>query len=235
MHSKKVILLMVVGGAAIAMLCSFPEMALARAGGGGSRSGGGWVNLFVWPVVLIYSALLTHLVRKKSQESKALLSQLYALDSAWDLNKIKARIEVAFFKIQEAWMQRDQDLASEYMSERLYQKHKVQTDQMIAENRKNILEGIDLIEAEIVQIADFKDDSRDSIWVYIKGSMIDYIVNSETREVISGDEVRDSTFKELWKLVKNADNNWVVDEIDQEVQLSDVRSMRSYSEELDPD
>jgi len=230
-NSKKTILLILVAGVAVTLILTFPEMALARAGGGGR--GGGWINLVFWPVILIYSAILTHLVRKKSEESKALLARLNAVDSTWDLNKIKKRIEIAFFKIQDAWMQRDQNLAKEYMSERLYHKHKLQTDQMIAANRQNILEGIDLIEAEIVQIADFKDDSQDSIWVYIKGSMIDYIVNSQTREVISGDEVRTSRFKELWKLIRNADNDWVVDEIDQEADISDVRSMRSFSEELE--
>lgn len=234
MNIKNTIYLLLIAGVAITICISFPDTVLARAGGGGSGGkGGGLVTLIIWPILLIYSAFLTRIVLKKNKESKILLAQIEQLDSSWDLDKIKSRIEIAFFKIQEAWMKRDQDIAKEYMSERLYLKHKTQTDQMMRENRKNILEGINLKEAKIVEVADFKDDSKDRIWVYLKGDMIDYIVDSVTNDLISGDEVRNLTFKELWKFIKNSENNWVLDEIDQIAEISDLKEMNSFSQELE--
>nr|WP_320048979.1 TIM44-like domain-containing protein [uncultured Desulfuromonas sp.] len=169
--TRSIVLLLAVGAIAVAMLCCAPDSALARAGGGGGKGGGSWLNVILWPVILIYSTILARKVRKKNQESQALLEKLAAHDAAWQIDAIKARIEEAFFKIQHAWMERNQDLAKEYMSERLYRKHKTQTDQMIRDNRKNVLENINLETARIVEVADSKDDSKDHIWVYLEGTM----------------------------------------------------------------
>jgi len=216
---------------AISIVYLMPENAFARAGGGGGGGkGGGIITIILLPFFIVYSAILTRLVRKKNQESKKLLAKIEALDNSWDLNRIKARIEIAFFKIQEAWMARDQDIAKDYMSERLYNKHKAQTDQMIKENRKNNLERINLTEAKVVEVVDYVDDSKDSLWVYIEGSMIDYIVNSETGEHISGEKDEAEDFSELWKFMKNNSNEWVLDEIDQSAGFFDLKGMNSYSQ-----
>lgn len=216
---------------AMSLIYMFPESAFARAGGGGGKGGGGIITIILMPFLIIYSVILTRLVRKKNQESKKLLEQIESLDSSWDLNKIKARVEVTYFKIQEAWMARDQDIAKGYMSERLYSNHKAQTDQMIKESRKNVLEKINLTEAIVVEVADFVDDIKDRIWVHLEGSMIDYIVNSETNEFISGDKEKVEEFSELWKFTKVTENQWVLDEIDQKVSFFDLTSMKSFSQE----
>jgi len=212
--------------------CFVPEEVLARAGGGGGGKGGGFWGLILAPFFIIYSAIVTYLVVKKNKKCKSLLEQLATSDSSWDIDKIKAQVEIAFFKIQDAWMKRDQEIAKEYMSERLYTKHKVQTDQMLSEKRKNILERINLKEARIVEVADYEDDSKDRIWVYIKGSMIDYIIDETTGKVVSGDKSEAENFSELWKFVRSPQNKWVLDEIDQKVQISDLTDFNSFSEEL---
>jgi len=212
-------------------ICLCPEDILARAGGGGGGEGGGILGLILWPFILIYSAIISYLVYKKNNQSKQLLQKLASLDNNWDLDNIKRQVEKVYFKVQESWMQRNQDIAKDFMSERLYEKHKLQTDQMISQNRKNILKQLNLKEAKIVEIADYEDDSKDRIWVHIKGSMIDYIVDDRTNKVISGDKFEVEKFSELWKFVRGA-NGWVLDEIDQKVQISDLVGFKSFSEEL---
>lgn len=233
MNLKKLSSILLVCVLATSIIYFMPENAFARAGGGGGGGKGGILTIILLPFLIVYSAILTHLVRKKNRESKKLLAKIEAIDSSWDLNKIKARIEIAFFKIQEAWMARDQDIAKEYMSERLYNKHKAQTDQMIKENRINNLERINLKEAKVVEVVDYVDDSKDRLWVYIEGSMIDYIVNSETGEHISGETDETEDFSELWKFMKNYNNEWVLDEIDQSAGIFDLRSMNSFSQAVE--
>jgi len=220
--------------ALISLLCFIgflPEEALARAGGGGGDEGGGILGLILWPFFLIYSAIITYLVHKKNKQCKSLLAKLAKIDSYWDLDKIKSQIEKAFFKIQEAWMRRNQEIAKDYMSERLYTKHKLQTDQMLSEKRKNVLERINLKESKIVEVADFEDDSKDRIWVYIKGKMVDYIIDETTGKVVSGEKEKAENFSELWKFIR-VPKGWVLDEIDQKVQISDLKGFKSFSEEL---
>jgi predicted lipid-binding transport protein (Tim44 family) len=232
MNYRKLLSFLFVIVVTITTIHFLPDDALARAGGGGGGKGGGILQIIFLPFILAYAAIVTYLVNKKNKESKQLLEQIAKLDDSWVLTKIKARIEVSFFKIQEAWMERNQDIAKEYMSERLYTKHKTQTDQHLKDNTQNILKNINLKSARIVEVADFEDDSKDSIWAYIKGSMIDYSINTETKTVVSGDKHEAENFSELWKFIKNKKNEWVLDEIDQDVSILDLKSMKSFSEDI---
>lgn len=199
------------------------ESAWARAGGGGGGSGkGGILSLIALPFFIIYSAILTHQVRKKSKACKDLLARLETLDPAWDIDAIRPRINEVFFKVQQAWMARDQNLAKDCMSDALFQKHKLQTDHLIEEHRKNMLESINLTQADIVDVEDFQDNKKDRFWAHIEGSMIDYTIDDTNNRVVSGNNTKAETFTELWKFVRMG-NTWVLDEIDQNVSLSDLK------------
>jgi hypothetical protein len=213
------------------VICVAAETCWARAGGGGGGGGGkgGWLNIILLPFLIVYSAILTYQVRAKSAACKDLLARLEKLDPAWDLDSIRHRVDEVFFKVQQAWMERNQDLAKDYMSSALYQKHKLQTDQLIAQNRKNVLENINLIEVRIVDVEDFVDNKKDRFWAHIEGSMIDYTIDDTTDRVLSGDRSKAESFTELWKFVRAA-NTWVLDEIDQKVSISDLSRFEAQSE-----
>ena len=84
----------------------------------------------------------------------------------------------------------------------------MQTDQMLSEHRRNVLDRINLIEARIVEVADYKDDAKDKVWVYMKGSMIDYMVDGRTEATLSGNSTGSDKFAELWKFVRGP-KGWV--------------------------
>ena len=86
------------------LLLLAPEMALARAGGGGGHGKGSWLNIILLPILLIYSAIITHRVRQKSKACKELLARLEKQDPIWNLDTIRRRITQVFFKVQQAWM-----------------------------------------------------------------------------------------------------------------------------------
>ena len=209
------------------------KVALARAGGGDAGSGdgdgeGGWLSIIALPFLLIYAAIITFQVRKKSQACKELLARLAELDPAWDLDVIRRRVNEVFFKVQEAWVERDQNLARDCMSDAIFHKHKMQTDRMIAQHRRNVLEDINLIETEIVDVQDFADNKRDRFWVYVKGEMKDFMADDRTRDIVSGDEEK-KKFTELWKFIR-AEDKWVLDEIDQKVSLFDLKGFKATTE-----
>jgi hypothetical protein len=207
------------------------ETCWARAGGGGGSGGGkgSWLNVILLPFFIIYSAILSYQLRAKSVACKDLLARLEKLDPAWNLDSIRHRVNEVFFKVQQAWMERNQDLAKDCMSSALYQKHKLQTDQLIAQKRKNMLENINLIEVRIVDVEDFVDNKKDLFWAHIEGSMIDYTIDDTTSGVVSGDRTKAEKFTELWKFVR-VGGTWVLDEIDQKVSLSDLKPFEAKSE-----
>jgi hypothetical protein len=219
---------------ALFLWVTIADSAWARAGGGGyslgghSRGSGTWWDLIVLPIVLIYAAIVTLKVREKSQACKELLTRLEKLDPVWNLDAISRRISQVFFKVQEAWMERDQNLAKDCMSQAIFNKHKMQTDQMIADHQRNVLEDIRLIETNIVDVQDFTDNKKDLFWVYIKGEMRDFIADDRTRDIVSGED-KIAGFTELWKFIRTGDN-WVLDEIDPKVSLFDLNKCEAKTD-----
>lgn len=218
--------------AIVALYFGATEVAWARAGGGGGGGGGGRRGLLSWlvalPVAIVYTVILTWLLGIKHRKSRLTL-QKAAKDAIWEFDSIKARIEEVYFQVQRAWMARDQELARDCMSDRLHRKHKLQTDAMIANGTVNMLEDINLLSATLVEVLDFQDDSKDQFWVHIEGSMIDYTVKESSGAVVRGDQKKRELFTELWKFVR-VNDRWVLDEIDQEVGISDLAFMRSRVE-----
>ncbi|HEX7517371.1 MAG TPA: Tim44-like domain-containing protein [Chthoniobacterales bacterium] len=212
-----------------ALLLVAPEVALARAGGGGNGKGS-WLNIILLPILLIYSAIITHQVRRKGRACRELLARLAKQDPVWDLDAIRHRITQVFFKVQQAWMERDQNTARDCMSNAIFEKHKMQTDQLISQHRKNVLENINLIETDIVDVEDFADNRKDQFWVYVKGSMIDYTIDDTTNAIVSGKREAES-FTELWKFIRAGDT-WVLDEIDQKVSLSELRDFKATTDSV---
>ncbi len=210
-----------------------PLELFARAGGGSSGGGGsgGIIGIILLPFFLIYAAFLHYKLNKKNKEAINLVDKIAKIDPIWERNHIKARIEYVFYKVQNAWGERNQDLAKDCMSDRLYTKHKMQTDSMIEKNQIDNMELINLIEVRIVEAIDYKDDSKDTLWAYIKGSMIDYTTDLNTGRVISGKKDKSEEFTELWKFIRG-EKDWVLDEIDQKVQITDFYKFHSKSEEI---
>ncbi len=133
---------------------------------------------------------------------------------------IELRVKEVFFKVQKAWTERDQRIASDCMSPRLYEKHKFDTDEMITNNEINILENLRLIEVRIIELNDgpaIGESSRSvqncgRLSAYIRASAVDYIIDASTRDLIEGDRNASEEFVEIWKFLKGPED-WIVDEI----------------------
>jgi predicted lipid-binding transport protein (Tim44 family) len=217
----------------VSLLVIIPSLAFARAGGGGGGGGGrgGLVGFILLPFLIIHSTIVTCMVVRRNKQCALLLERLAKKDSLWDMESIQARIEQVYFKVQNAWMERDQELCRDSVSDRLYQKHKLQTDEMLTQHRQNMLDRINLKEAKVVEVVDYRDDARDRVWVYVRGSMIDYIVDDRSGKVISGNDREPESFAELWKFVRGK-TGWVLDEIDQDVTIRDLDRFKAQSEEV---
>lgn len=203
----------------------------ARAGGGGGGGGGGGiVGLILLPFFLLYIGILHYYLRKKNKEARALIDRLERVDADWGFSELKDRIHEVFLKVQDAWMARDQTLAEDCMSEALFRRHKRMTDRMIKYGRVNIMEDIHLLDAKVVEIADYDDDQKDHFWAWIEASMIDYTIDEESGKIIKNSKKENETFTELWRFIRSYEGIWVLDRIDSEVEIADLKSMYSFVE-----
>lgn len=259
MFNKKIKSWLVLVLLAIMVLSGHYTEASARAGGGGGRSGGGsrsysssrshghnrgpatpfenfigtvCLGLFglAFSLIGLENLNFYRLLKQKSGEAKAMLDQIKRADPSWDPEHIRDRVRKTYFSVQRAWMARNQDLAKEFISEKLYRMHKMMTDAMIARHEKNILDEIELIDSKAVSVEDHAGCDRDILWIYITGAMIDYKINEDTGYKISGDMTKKETFNELWKFIKNAEGEWVLDEIKNKANSSEFGKFKAVSE-----
>lgn len=218
----------------ISLIISTPQLTLARAGGGGSGGGssshhsgsiGGYGRrsdpfssiISIGMFLCISSAgVIVYKVRisKKKIKSVSVIKELSKNDFNWDYNEMKKDIEEAFYKIQNAWTERNQDLAKEYMSEKLYIRHRTKTEWMKVRKEKNILKNVKLLKATPISVKDRNGLEEDAVWVHIRAKAKDYIINEESGDLISGNKYKTLPFDEYWKFIRN-NKRWILDEIRQ--------------------
>lgn len=231
----------------VAVMPCHAAMARAGGGGGGGGAGGGGggggtvgaagysdggqqsspISDVVFIVLFVVSAsggAIVYFLKVHEKGAKASheMKQLEKVDPSWNFEDYKATIETIFYKVQNAWMERDEDLAKDCMSHNLYDQYRTKSEWMIVRHEKNILNNLKLREAVPVDIEDCAGSKNDAIWVYIKASAADYTVDDQTMQLKTGSKIS-KIFEEYWKLIIE-DNRWVLDEIRQkdEVNLDSI-------------
>ena len=204
-----------------------------RAGGGSSSggSGGGYstshshsIRGYYNPISRIINLILFFIlagmttivfvfkIKKAAFNSKKLLKKLKSNDKAWKYETIEKQVIDTFYIVQEAWSNMKMETAKDYMEKELYESFSTKIEWMKYGNKRNVLKNIKLLSVEPISIHDDDDDSRDFLWLYMRGSMIDYTINTETEEIIDGND-SNKQFVEFWKFVRRDDDKWVLAKI----------------------
>ena len=214
---------------------------LRAGGGGGGSSGGGGnggtssshghtnnsnrngtshpISIFINHVLFIFSMFIGSIVfynkiLKSSINSKRYLKILGKKEPSWKYRNIEEQAIETFYILQESWTNMDLNPAKPYMSEKLYDNFTTKLNFMEMCNKRNVLKKIQLKDIKPVSINDDEEDDKDYIWFYIKGKMIDYIINTKTDEIIDGNTYRMS-FIEFWKFTRQGKDKWVLTKIKQ--------------------
>lgn len=174
------------------------------------------ISAIIFIIIIFASTIILYFkVLRASFNSKRYLRLLDNKDITWKYKTIEKRVIETFYIVEEAWTNNDMVKAKDYMDKDLYENFKSKLEWMDINNRRNILKKIRLVNLKPVSVYDDKDDNKDLIWFYMKGKMIDYIVDTKTKSIVSG-TTKNKSFVEFWKFVKNDNNEWVLSEILQE-------------------
>ncbi|WP_243184375.1 hypothetical protein ACUH7Y_10595 [Clostridium beijerinckii] len=89
----------------------------------------GIIIIVVAIIAIISVPIIVRKVRlnRKKHTCISVMQNLSKYDGNWNYNNLMKDIKDAFYMVQNAWRERNQDLAKEFMSEYLYGKHKFQT------------------------------------------------------------------------------------------------------------
>ena len=147
------------------------------------------------------------------EQVENLLNKIDDLDPSWNQDQLDQRIEETYYSVQKAWSKKDLSTLQKYLSPPLYDRWLIKLNFMDLRHEENVLKNIQLLDHKIVSVHDFQENEKDSFWVYIKGKMIDYTVDMETREIKEG-STKPSEFIEYWRFLRDKDT-FVLDEIAQ--------------------
>lgn len=151
------------------------------------------------------TSLLEPPARSRTFDRSAIEAGLAAIklrDQNFDEREFLDRAQTVFFKLQQAWTARNQDIARDVMSDALYERHKMQTDQLIASHQIDVLEKIVIGSARIIE--SHPGTAYDSIAVAFTASMTDYTIDENTKQMVAGDRYP-HTFTEIWTFIRRAD------------------------------
>lgn len=157
-------------------------------------------------------------VHVRGARARRTMEKLAAADPTWDFADYRRTVRHIFYTVQQAWMERDQDIARDCLSRSLYDQYHTKSEWMALRHEKNILRNIRLLEAMPVDVEDDAGEQNDRMWVYIHARMVDYTVDDRTMELKSGDRLPHG-FVEYWKIIRE-DGRWVLDEIRQKDELN---------------
>ena len=189
-------------------------------GGSSSGSGSGSVLLTVFGILVVGIFLTAGVVqwwqRQQAAGSSASgspaapppidrdsvaqgLAALQSRDPNFNPQLFLDRAQTTFFALQNAWMQRKLDPARIYLSDGIYQRWKLQVDQMLAQHKRDVLENLVIGGCAIARVGG--DANVDTITVRIDASAADYDVD-DSGKIVRGDRTP-RPFTEYWTFVRS--------------------------------
>jgi hypothetical protein len=168
------------------------------------------------PLIAIAGAIATK-ARRRAREMRveAAFRQADAGDAYWDPAKLKQRITQCFFPIQLSWEKRDIEMSRPYVSDSLYERHKLQLKGYEEQNRVNRIADLKLHDIRLARIHNVTEDGEDRFVAHIKCSARDWMEDTRTGAVVNGNKMSPTTFEQYWSFARHPQYGWVLDEIQQ--------------------
>jgi hypothetical protein len=191
-------------------------------GGSGSGEGGGAAFLIVVLLFVVFwgasylvkwSANWRRAMRVKKVHREAAAAHLD--DGYWDPAVLEERVREAFFPIQESWEKRDVGDSRPYVSDALFERHKLQLEGLEKQNRVNHIKDLKLHTVELVRMYNVTDDGEDRFVARITCSARDWVEDIETNQVVNGNRDASTDFEQYWSFSRHPQHGWVLDEIQQ--------------------
>lgn len=127
------------------------------------------------------SKIRTHHIITKNDYS---LSKIQATDEFFDEIRFLLFAKGIFVKLQYAWHEKDLDTIKRLETDDLYEEHEIRLNEFKENKQVNVIDKISVHSANIYSFE--QKMKKEYLYVILNVSMIDYMINEETNEVIYG-------------------------------------------------
>ncbi|MBQ3421743.1 MAG: Tim44 domain-containing protein, partial [Romboutsia sp.] len=121
-------------------------------------------------------------------------------DPNFSSSKFIDNVENIFLTLQDAWTNKNWEIARMYESDDLYNAHKRQLDEIIRKNRTNHIEDITILESKIYDC--YIDEDFDVLDVLFDVTLIDYTIDNNTNKLINGNRHEHIRLKYIYSFIR---------------------------------
>ncbi len=142
------------------------------------------------------------------------LRHLRQMDPHFDEKRFTDSCTDQFFQIQGAWANRDMSGVRNLLTEEMYQALQEDAEKLKAKRQINRLDNIAVRLVEIVEL--WQEGGEDFITVRFYANLIDYTIDEQSGQVVSGSKSEPVKFNEYWTFARPVgDHPWKLTDISQ--------------------
>jgi predicted lipid-binding transport protein (Tim44 family) len=130
-----------------------------------------------------------------------------------DFVALNDRVRECFFRVQKSWSSRDVSASRAFVSDALYERHRVELEAMKRRNRANRIKELVLRDIRVIQLDQGSDGKWARFAARIEASARDWVADLGRGVVVGGDPDEQRSFVEYWTFSRDPENGWVLDEI----------------------
>ncbi|MEQ8173617.1 MAG: Tim44-like domain-containing protein [Syntrophomonadaceae bacterium] len=124
---------------------------------------------------------------------RSAMADLRSRDPNFSEDMFMSRVNNMFIQLQEAWQAKDWKKVRPFESDELFNTHARQLQEFIDSKTTNVVDEIAVLRTEI---SDYHDNgATETLDVYMRVRLKDYIINDETGKVIEGDPKQEITME----------------------------------------
>ena len=142
------------------------------------------------------------------------LGYVRQMDPSFDEKRFKDECMDIFFKIQGAWASREMSGSRNLLTEEMFGILSNDADKLKQERKINKVENIAVRSVDIGEV--WQESGRDYITVKFYANLLDYTVDENTGQVVSGSKTEPVKFEEYWTFTRSVGNRpWQLSSISQ--------------------
>jgi predicted lipid-binding transport protein (Tim44 family) len=133
------------------------------------------------------------------------LRHIEQLDFLFSEEKFKDQAMDYFFKIQGAWVDREMSTVKHLLTREMFDLLQEDAEKMRRDGLLNRLENMAVREVNLTEA--WQESGHDYLTVRIYVTLLDYTINEQTGEIVSGSKVEPVKFEEYWTFTRPVGNN----------------------------
>jgi predicted lipid-binding transport protein (Tim44 family) len=134
------------------------------------------------------------------QELEEGLRHIKQMDPSFDETQFPDQVLDFFFRVQGAWANRDMTPMKDELTDEMHQLLQEDAERLKTEGRINRMENIAVRSVDITEI--WQEAGMDYITVRVYANLLDYMVDDQTGEVVSGSKSEPVKFEEYWTFTR---------------------------------